>query len=110
MACPVKNLATKKDDSILVNVNGTESGYLTGRCSAAAADAGKKAGDALTKGLSQAGFIGQIVSAILKILDVLKDGIGTLISSLIDTVRTLFKSFCNLACSATLPDFFAFTI
>ena len=53
---------------------------------AAAADAGKKAGDALTKGLSQAGFIGQIVSAILKILDVLKDGIGTLISSLIDTV------------------------
>lgn len=52
----------------------------------AAADAGKKAGDALTKGLSQAGFIGQIVSAILKILDVLKDGIGTLISSLIDTV------------------------
>lgn len=25
-----KNLATKKDDSILVNVNGTESGYLTG--------------------------------------------------------------------------------
>ena len=26
----VKNLATNKDDSILVNVNGTESGYLTG--------------------------------------------------------------------------------
>lgn len=52
----------------------------------AAADAGKKAGDALSEGLSKAGLIGQIVSAILKILDVLKDGIGTLISSLIDTV------------------------
>ena len=51
----------------------------------AAADAGKKAGDALSEGLSKAGLIGQIVSAILKILDVLKDGIGTLISSLIDT-------------------------
>ena len=52
----------------------------------AAAAAGKKAGDALSEGLSKAGLIGQIVSAILKILDVLKDGIGTLISSLIDTV------------------------
>lgn len=52
----------------------------------AAAAAGKKAGEALSEGLSKAGLIGQIVSAILKILDVLKDGIGTLISSLIDTV------------------------
>lgn len=52
----------------------------------AAADAGEKAGDELSEGLSKAGLIGQIVSAILKILDVLKDGIGTLISSLIDTV------------------------
>lgn len=52
----------------------------------AAADAGKKAGDALSEGSSKAGLIGQIVAAILKILDVLKDGIGTLISSLIDTV------------------------
>lgn len=52
----------------------------------AAADAGKKAGDAPSEGLSKAELIGQIVSAILKILDVLKDGIGTLISSLIDTV------------------------
>lgn len=51
-----------------------------------AAAAGKKAGDALSEGLSKAGLIGQIVAAILKILDVLKDGIGTLISSLIDTV------------------------
>ena len=52
----------------------------------AAAAAGKKAGDALSEGLSKAELIGQIVAAILKILDVLKDGIGTLISSLIDTV------------------------
>ena len=52
----------------------------------AAADAGKKAGDALSEGLSKAGLIGQIVAAILKILDVLKDGIGTLISNLLDTV------------------------
>lgn len=51
-----------------------------------AADAGKKAGDAQSEGLSKAELKGQIVSAILKILDVLKDGIGTLISSLIDTV------------------------
>lgn len=52
----------------------------------AAAKAGKEAGDALGEVLSKAGLIGQIVAAILKILDVLKDGIGTLISSLIDTV------------------------
>lgn len=52
----------------------------------AAAKAGKNAGDALGEGLSKAGLIGQIVAAVLKILDVLKDGIGTLISSLIDTV------------------------
>lgn len=52
----------------------------------AAAKAGKEAGDSLGEGLSKAGLIGQIVASILKILDVLKDGIGTLISSLIDTV------------------------
>lgn len=52
----------------------------------AAAAAGKKDGDALSEELSKAELIGQIVAAILKILDVLKDGIGTLISSLIDTV------------------------
>lgn len=53
---------------------------------AAGKKAGKKAGDAQSEGLSKARLIGQIVAAILKILDVLKDGIGTLISSLIDTV------------------------
>lgn len=49
-------------------------------------DVAEKAGDALSEGLSKAGFIGQIVAAVLKILDVLKDGIGTLISSLIDSI------------------------
>ena len=53
---------------------------------AAGKKAGKKAGDAPSKGLSKDRLRGQIVAAILKILDVLKDGIGTLISSLIDTV------------------------
>lgn len=50
---------------------------------------GGKVGDAvdsLASSLSNAGAIGQIISAILGILDVLKDGIGTLVSSLIDTV------------------------
>lgn len=47
---------------------------------------GNKVGDTFAEGLSKAGLIGQIVSAVLKILDILKDGIGTLISSLIDTV------------------------
>ena len=40
----------------------------------------------LSETLSSAGFIGQIISAILSILDILKDGIGPLIASLIDTV------------------------
>lgn len=50
----------------------------------------EKAGDVMTdslaEGLNKAGLIGQIVSAVLKILDILKDGIGTLVSSLIDTI------------------------
>lgn len=50
---------------------------------------GGEVGDAVSKlssTISNAGFIGQIISAILSILDVLKDGIGTLVSNLIDTV------------------------
>lgn len=50
---------------------------------------GGKVGDAigkLSQTLSSAGVIGQIISAVLSILDVLKDGIGPLISSIIDTV------------------------
>ncbi|SEA79389.1 Chromosome segregation ATPase [Prevotella sp. tc2-28] len=45
-----------------------------------------KAVSKLSDTLSNAGFIGQLISAILSILDILKDGIGTLISNLIDTV------------------------
>ena len=50
---------------------------------------GGKVGDAvnsLSETLSSAGFIGQLISAILSILDILKDGIGTLIANLLDTV------------------------
>lgn len=50
---------------------------------------GGKVGDAIGKlsdTLSSAGFIGQLISAILSILDILKDGIGTLIANLLDTV------------------------
>lgn len=50
---------------------------------------GGKVGDAISQmseTLSSAGVIGQIISAILSILDLLKDGIGPVISSLIDTI------------------------
>lgn len=42
--------------------------------------------DKLSETLSSNGVIGQIIGAVLGLLDVLKDGFGTLISSLIDTV------------------------
>ena len=50
---------------------------------------GGKVGEAVGKlsdTLSSAGFVGQLIGAILSILDILKEGIGTLISNLIDTV------------------------
>ena len=50
---------------------------------------GGKVGEAVGKlsdTLSSAGFIGQLIAAILSILDILKDGIGTLIANLLDTV------------------------
>ena len=50
---------------------------------------GGKVGDAvgqLSETLSSAGFIGQLISAILSVLDILKDGIGPIISSLVDTI------------------------
>lgn len=50
---------------------------------------GGKVGDAISQmseTLSSARVIGQIISAILSILDLLKDGIGPIISSLIDTI------------------------
>ena len=44
------------------------------------------AAKSLTKALGDSGMAGEISSAILGILDILKDGFGTLISSLMDTV------------------------
>lgn len=44
------------------------------------------AAKSLTKALGDSGMAGEIISAILGILDILKDGFGTLISSLMDTV------------------------
>lgn len=43
-------------------------------------------GKSLASALGNSGLIGQIISAILSILDILKEGIGALVSSLIDTV------------------------
>ena len=44
------------------------------------------AAKSLTKALGDNGMAGEIISAILGILDILKDGFGTLISNLMDTV------------------------
>lgn len=44
------------------------------------------AAKSLTKALGDSGMSGEIISAILGILDILKDGFGTLISNLMDTV------------------------
>lgn len=44
------------------------------------------AAKALTKALGDSGMAGEIISAVLGILDILKDGFGTLISNLMDTV------------------------
>lgn len=45
-----------------------------------------EAAKALTKALGDSGMAGEIISATLGILDILKDGFGTLISNLMDTV------------------------
>ena len=44
------------------------------------------AAKAITKALGDSGMAGEIISAILGILDILKDGFGTLISNLMETV------------------------
>lgn len=44
------------------------------------------AAKSLTKALGDSGMAGEIISAILGIIDILKDGFGTLISNLMDTV------------------------
>lgn len=43
-------------------------------------------GKSVAEALGNSGLLGQIISAILSILDILKDGIGVLVSSLIDTI------------------------
>lgn len=43
-------------------------------------------GKSVSEALGNSGLIGQIISAVLSLLDILKDGIGVLVSSLIDTV------------------------
>lgn len=43
-------------------------------------------GKSVSDALGNSGMIGQIISAVLSLLDILKDGIGVLVSSLIDTV------------------------
>lgn len=45
-----------------------------------------KASKAISEALGNSGLIGAIISAILSILDILKDGVGALVSSLIDTI------------------------
>lgn len=43
-------------------------------------------GKSVAEALGNSGLIGEIISAVLSLLDILKDGIGALVSSLIDTV------------------------
>lgn len=43
-------------------------------------------GKSVSEALGNSGLIGQIISVVLSLLDILKDGIGVLVSSLIDTV------------------------
>ncbi len=75
----LKALKTAADDA-------KEIGEATEKTADALGDAGEVASDALGEGLSKAGLIGQIIGAVLKILNVLKDGIGTFVASLIDDI------------------------
>lgn len=43
-------------------------------------------GKSVAKALGDSGLVGQILSAVLSLLDMLKDGVGEMVSSLIDTV------------------------
>lgn len=43
-------------------------------------------GSTLAETFSNGGIIGQIIAAVLSILDVLKEGIGTLVSGILDSV------------------------
>ena len=50
------------------------------------AEVGESVTDTLAKGFEKAGFIGQIIAAVLKIFDILKDGISPLITGIIDSI------------------------
>lgn len=51
----------------------------------------------LKEALGSAGFIGELISAILSILDILKDGIGTLVANILDTIlRTINNIIENI--------------
>ena len=65
---------------------------------------GKKSDTAksLTKALGDSGMAGEIISAILGILDILKDGFGTLISNLMDTVFGAVTSILDDALSGDI--------
>lgn len=58
-----------------------------------------KVSQTLTKVLGESGMAGEIVSAALGILDILKDGVENLVSSLIDTVLGAVNGFIKTALS-----------
>lgn len=58
-----------------------------------------KVSQTLTKVLGESGMVGGIVSAVLGILDILKDGVGNLVSSLIDTILGAINGLIKSALS-----------
>lgn len=58
-----------------------------------------KVSKTLTKVLGESGMAGEIVSAALGILDILKDGLGNLVSSLIDTILGAVNGLIKTALS-----------
>lgn len=58
-----------------------------------------KVSQTLTKVLGKSGMAGEIVSAALGILDILKDGVGNLVSSLIDTILGAVNGLIKTALS-----------
>ena len=74
-----------KAGEALANAGGEMGGAIS-EAAETTSTVGDVVGETLGESLSNAGFIAQIVGAVLQILDILKEGIGTLISDLIDTV------------------------
>lgn len=58
-----------------------------------------KVSQTLTKVLGESGMVGGIISAVLGILDILKDGVGNLVSSLIDTILGAVNGLIKTALS-----------